>query len=112
MTLDKDGVPTGLNKRAWRVARGSGTSVREVEELLTQGRAMSGMAKMASGMANAGKGGQASWYVANPADASRKIVSADSWYLTHRMKAAQQMQASGTRPTAAQIQAMQVRIAS
>jgi signal recognition particle subunit SRP54 len=63
MNLDKEGVPTGLNKRAWRVARGSGTSVREVEELLTQGRAMSGMAKMASGMANAGKGGQASWYV-------------------------------------------------
>ncbi len=59
MNLDKEGVPTGLNKRAWRLARGSGASIRKAEELLTHGRAMSGMDKMASGMAHAGKGGQA-----------------------------------------------------
>lgn len=56
MKLDRNGYPTGLNKRAYRVARGSGTSVKEVEEMLTQARAMSGLAKMAGGMANAGKG--------------------------------------------------------
>ncbi|KAF2469616.1 signal recognition particle protein [Lindgomyces ingoldianus] len=39
--------------RMTRVARGSGTSVREVEELLTQHRMMAGMAKkMKGGMAN------------------------------------------------------------
>lgn len=52
--LDSDGKlfveqPT----RMTRVARGSGTSVREVEELLTQQRMMAGMAKkMKGGMAN------------------------------------------------------------
>ena len=50
-----------MNNRAARVARGSGTSVKEVEELLTQARAMRGIAKMAGGMANASK--QDSWYV-------------------------------------------------
>lgn len=39
----------GLNKRARRVARGSGTSVREVEELLAQARMMAGMARQAGG---------------------------------------------------------------
>jgi signal recognition particle subunit SRP54 len=39
--------------RMTRIARGSGTSVREVEELLTQHRMMAGMAKkMKGGMAN------------------------------------------------------------
>ncbi|ORX38498.1 SRP54-type protein [Kockovaella imperatae] len=47
--FDKSGQPIGLNKRARRVARGSGTSVREVEELLAQARMMSGMAKQAGG---------------------------------------------------------------
>ncbi|KAF2677636.1 signal recognition particle protein [Lentithecium fluviatile CBS 122367] len=52
--LDSDGKmfidqPT----RMTRIARGSGTSVREVEELLTQHRMMAGMAKkMKGGMAN------------------------------------------------------------
>lgn len=82
MRLDKDGLPYALNKRANRVARGSGTSVKEVEELLAQARAMRGIAKMAGGMANASK--------------------QDSW-----AKAAQQMQSSGQRPNAQQIQAMQ-----
>lgn len=61
MKMDSEGLPTGLNKRAFRVARGSGTSVKEVEEMLTQARAMSGFAKMAGGMANASK--EKDWYV-------------------------------------------------
>lgn len=57
--LDSDGKcfaeqPT----RIVRVARGSGTSVREVEDVLTQHRMMAGMAKkMGKGMANLQKGG-------------------------------------------------------
>ena len=47
--FDKNGTPIGLNKRARRVAQGSGTSVREVEELLAQARMMAGMAKQAGG---------------------------------------------------------------
>lgn len=39
----------GLSRRVIRVARGSGTSVREVEELLVQHRMMSNMAKQAGG---------------------------------------------------------------
>lgn len=49
VTFDKNGTPIGLNRRAKRVARGSGTSVREVEELLAQARMMSGMARQAGG---------------------------------------------------------------
>ncbi|WVQ74922.1 signal recognition particle protein SRP54 [Cryptococcus sp. DSM 104548] len=49
VTFDKTGAPTGLNRRAKRVARGSGTSLREVEELLVQVRMMAGMAKQAGG---------------------------------------------------------------
>ena len=64
MRLDKDGLPYAMNNRAARVARGSGTSVKEVEELLTQARAMRGIAKMAGGMANASK--QDSWYADQP----------------------------------------------
>lgn len=56
VTFDKSGAPVGLNKRARRVAKGSGTSVREVEELLAQARMMSGMARQA--------GGQNGWSVA------------------------------------------------
>lgn len=48
-SFDKAGNPTGLNKRARRVAQGSGTSVREVEELLAQARMMAGMARQAGG---------------------------------------------------------------
>jgi len=52
--LDSDGkIFVDQPTRMTRVARGSGTSVREVEELLTQHRAMAGMAKQAkAGMAN------------------------------------------------------------
>ncbi|ORY35519.1 signal recognition particle 54 kDa protein [Naematelia encephala] len=49
VSFDKSGNPTGLNRRAKRVARGSGTSVREVEELLAQARMMAGMARQAGG---------------------------------------------------------------
>ncbi|TFK29992.1 SRP54-domain-containing protein [Coprinopsis marcescibilis] len=45
----KDGKPTGLTWRVTRVAKGSGTSVREVEELLCQYRMMANMAKQAGG---------------------------------------------------------------
>jgi signal recognition particle subunit SRP54 len=52
--LDSDGkIFVDQPQRMTRVARGSGTSVREVEELLTQQRMMAGMAKkMKGGMAN------------------------------------------------------------
>lgn len=45
----KDGKPIGLTWRVTRVAKGSGTSVREVEELLCQYRMMAHMAKQAGG---------------------------------------------------------------
>ncbi|KAF8651469.1 hypothetical protein AX16_004768 [Volvariella volvacea WC 439] len=45
----KDGKPIGLTWRVTRVAKGSGTSVREVEELLCQYRMMANMAKQAGG---------------------------------------------------------------
>jgi signal recognition particle subunit SRP54 len=44
--------------RITRVAGGSGTSVREVEELLSQQRMMAGMAKKVSGMSKQMKGAQ------------------------------------------------------
>ena len=52
--LDSDGkIFVEQPTRMTRVARGSGTSVREVEELLTQQRMMAGMAKkVKSGMGN------------------------------------------------------------
>jgi signal recognition particle subunit SRP54 len=49
MEMGKDGKPVGLTWRVTRVARGSGTSVREVEELLCQYRMMANMAKQAGG---------------------------------------------------------------
>jgi len=49
MDIGKDGKPTDLTWRVTRVARGSGTSVREVEELLCQYRMMANMAKQAGG---------------------------------------------------------------
>lgn len=49
MEFAKDGKPTGLTWRVVLVARGSGTSVREVEELLCQYRVMANMAKQAGG---------------------------------------------------------------
>ena len=52
--LDSDGkLFVSEPSRMTRIARGSGTSVREVEDLLTQHRMMAGMAKkMKGGMAN------------------------------------------------------------
>lgn len=49
MEMSKDGKPIGLTWRVSRVARGSGTSVREVEELLCQYRMMASVAKSAGG---------------------------------------------------------------
>ncbi|VDB83048.1 unnamed protein product [Peniophora sp. CBMAI 1063] len=49
MDYGKDGKPTALTWRVTRVARGSGTSVREVEELLCQYTMMANMAKQAGG---------------------------------------------------------------
>ena len=45
----KDGKPTDITWRVKRLAKGSGTSVREVEELLCQYRMMANMAKQAGG---------------------------------------------------------------
>lgn len=55
MEMGKDSKPVGLTWRVTRVARGSGTSVREVEELLCQYRMMANMAKQA--------GGKNGWFV-------------------------------------------------
>jgi signal recognition particle subunit SRP54 len=49
MEMGKDGKPVGLTWRVTRVARGSGTSVREVEEMLCQYRMMASVAKSAGG---------------------------------------------------------------
>lgn len=47
--VGQDAQPSGLSWRVARVARGSGTSVREVEELLCQYQMMANMAKQAGG---------------------------------------------------------------
>ena len=60
MEWGKDGKPTGLTWRVTRVAKGSGTSVKEVEELLCQYRMMANMAKQA--------GGKNGWYVCPVSD--------------------------------------------
>lgn len=44
-----DGIPTKLSPRVLRIAKGSGTNVREVEETLVQYRMMANMAKSAGG---------------------------------------------------------------
>ena len=50
MKMDESGKePIGLSWRVARVARGSGTSVREVEELLCQYRMMSNMTRQMGG---------------------------------------------------------------
>lgn len=86
MEWGKDGKPTGLTWRVQRVARGSGTSVREVEDLLCQYRMMANMAKQA--------GGKNGWL-----QAIQKMQAAAGG----RGRSANGM------PTPAQIQAMQVR---
>jgi signal recognition particle subunit SRP54 len=87
LEVGKDGKPTGLTWRITRVAKGSGTSVREVEELLCQYRMMANMAKQA--------GGKNGWL-----QAIQKMQTA----------AGGRGRGAGGMPTPAQIQAMQVRI--
>jgi len=87
LEVGKDGKPTGLTWRMTRVAKGSGTSVREVEELLCQYRMMANMAKQA--------GGKNGWL-----QAMQKMQTA----------AGGRGRGAGGAPTPAQIQAMQVRI--
>lgn len=84
MEFAKDGKPIGLTWRVSRVARGSGTTVREVEELLCQYRMMANMAKQA--------GGKNGWL-----QAMQKIQGA----------AGGRGRGAGGMPTPAQIQAMQ-----
>ncbi|KAL5532719.1 SRP54 [Sanghuangporus sanghuang] len=84
LTFGKDGKPEGLTWRVTRVARGSGTSVREVEELLCQYRMMANMAKQA--------GGKNGWM-----NAVQKMQSA----------AGGKGRGAGGMPTPAQLQAMQ-----
>jgi signal recognition particle subunit SRP54 len=105
MEHGKDGKPISLTWRVTRVARGSGTSVREVEELLCQYQLMANMAKQA--------GGKNGW-----------CVCVDYYYFDVnliglcRLQAMQKMQAAaggkgrgaGGMPTPAQIQAMQVSV--
>jgi signal recognition particle subunit SRP54 len=86
MESTKDGKPIGLTWRVTRVARGSGTTVREVEELLCQYRMMANMAKQA--------GGKNGWL-----QAMQKIQGATGG----------RGRGAGGMPTPAQIQAMQVR---
>ncbi|KAG1782581.1 SRP54-type protein [Suillus placidus] len=101
MEMGKDGKPVGLTWRVTRVAKGSGTSVREVEELLCQYRMMANMAKQA--------GGKNGWY------GSDLRLKSDWLSDNRRLQAMQKMQsAAGGRgrgangmPTPAQIQAMQ-----
>jgi hypothetical protein len=87
MEFAKDGKPVGLTWRVSRVARGSGTTVREVEELLCQYRMMANMAKQA--------GGKNGWL-----QAMQKVQGA----------AGGRGRGAGGMPTPAQIQAMQVRV--
>ncbi|KAI9509638.1 signal recognition particle protein [Russula earlei] len=84
MEFAKDGKPIGLTWRVSRVARGSGTTVREVEELLCQYRMMANMAKQA--------GGKNGWL-----QAMQKVQSATGG----------RGRGAGGMPTPAQIQAMQ-----
>jgi len=88
MDFGKDGKPTALTWRVERVARGSGTSVREVEELLCQYRMMANMAKQA--------GGKNGWL-----QAMQKMQAAGG-----------RGRGAGGMPTPAQIQAMQARSCS
>jgi signal recognition particle subunit SRP54 len=105
MEHSKDGKPVGLTWRVTRVAKGSGTSVREVEEVLCQYRMMANMAKQA--------GGKNGWLVAI---SIQGCPHSSLLFGISRLQAMQKMQsAAGGRgrsangmPTPAQIQAMQV----
>jgi signal recognition particle subunit SRP54 len=82
----KDGKPIGLTWRVARVAQGSGTTVREVEEVLCQYRMMANMAKQA--------GGKNGWL-----QTMQKVQNSTGG----------RGRGAGGMPTPAQIQAMQVR---
>jgi signal recognition particle GTPase len=72
MQMDATGKePIGITWRVTRVARGSGASVREVEELLCQYRMMANMAKQA--------GGKNGWYVCCKEQNVQLSFSADRW---------------------------------
>jgi signal recognition particle subunit SRP54 len=104
MEMGKDGKPIDLTWRVTRVARGSGTSVREVEELLCQYRMMANMAKQA--------GGKNGWCGLKNLNLSHFPAHS----VRSRLQAMQKMQAAAGgkgrgangMPTPAQIQAMQV----
>ena len=66
--------------RMTRIARGSGTSVREVEELLTQHKMMSGMAKRMGGMQ---KGKQIAFHLAK----QKLGTTTDLFQVCRRLKA-------------------------
>ena len=104
MEHGEDGKPISLTWRVTRVARGSGTSVREVEELLCQYQMMANMAKQA--------GGKNGWCVF--VYLKKRNVNLIEFC---RLQAMQKMQSAagkgrgaGGMPTPAQVQAMQVSI--
>lgn len=102
MKMGKDGKPVGVSKRVRRVAKGSGASIREVEEVLMQHRMMANVAKQMGG-----KNGM--WVI--PLNPKHKT------HLEHRLQALKGMGGAGRgrggspggMPSAAQIQAMRVR---
>jgi hypothetical protein len=93
METGKDGKPIGLTWRVTRVARGSGTSVREVEELLCQYRMMASVAKSA--------GGKNGWYV------TLLLVDASQFIICTGFKRCKRCSKLGER-VAAQVQAQVV----
>lgn len=101
MEMGKDGKPTGLTWRVTRVARGSGTTVREVEELLCQYRMMANMAKQA--------GGKNGWSVDINLNLKSDLICSNRLSTIQKMQAAAGGKGRGANgmPTPAQIQAMQ-----
>jgi signal recognition particle subunit SRP54 len=91
MEMGKDGKPVGLTWRVTRVAKGSGTSVREVEELLCQYRMMANMAKQA--------GGKNGWYGSDHRLKSDWLSDSSAGYKRCRRCRAQQG-GVGVEPTA------------
>ncbi|KAF8320051.1 signal recognition particle protein [Clavulina sp. PMI_390] len=85
--LDMEGKePVGVNWRITRVAKGSGSSVREVEELLCQYLMMSNMAKQV--------GGKNGWLVSVGIYGTDHAHKSNTFVAGFRMSAAQKMQAA------------------